>query len=342
MKELIKELSNAFGPSGLEDRVADIIVNKLRDICDTVEITPMHAVVGVIKGNGGRKRMISCGMDETTFIINEIDGEGFIKMKSVSNYDGRAISGRTVTVGNETTLIDGIMSGKVLHLSSGDDTAKPSLDKMFVDIGKNSADELKGIIEVGDFVTFKGEFSEFGKNKIVGKAFDSRVACAIAIKVAENYKKSGKTPDGDLIFAFNAREKAGKTTAVSVCNRYNPDSAMIISSYSASAVKDEKNLDCYLGEGPVLVSHDDNALYFGAPQYKNAISYAKENDVKIQIPSQYGIHNPSAKLELSGSGVNVINLSLPCLNIRSQHEIMSKKDIESALLLAECYINEKI
>ena len=102
MTELIKELSTTFGPSGLEDRVADMIIEKLKGICDTVELTPMGAVVGVIKGNGGKKKMISCAMDEATFVISEIDGEGFIRMKSVTNYDGRALSGRAVTVGNET------------------------------------------------------------------------------------------------------------------------------------------------------------------------------------------------------------------------------------------------
>ena len=41
------------------------------------------------------------------------------------------------------------------------------------------------------------------------------------------------------------------------------------------------------------------------------------------------------------SGVNVINLSLPCLNIRSQREIMSKKDIDSPLLLADFFFPVK-
>lgn len=343
MIELIKELSDAFGPCGLEDRVAEIIYNKLLPYCDVIERSAVGSVTAVIKGQkSDAPILLSCGMDETTFMVNDIDGEGFIKLKSLTNHDPRGLCGRYVTVGNEERVIKGVMSSKVLHLASGNERSKPSLDKMFVDIGKNTGDLTKELIEKGDFVTYAPSFSEFGKDKIKGKALDSRVCCAILINAAMKIKSSVDLPQQDVIFAFNAKEKAGKSTLYSVINKYQPNTAIILSGYSVTEFSEKGSDSCKLGEGVVLPTHDYSALYFGSPMYTALIEYANKNNIKIQIPSSISISSSSANAERVGKGVSLINVALPCLNIRTCNEIMSKEDISELDTVVNMYIYNHI
>lgn len=343
MIELIKELSTAFGPCGLEDRVAEIIYNKMSSYCDKIEYSPMGSVIATIYGkNEGSPVMLSTAMDEATFMINDIDGDGFIKLKSITNHDPRALCGKYVTVGNEENTTVGVMSSKVLHLAAGNDRSRPSLDKMFIDIGKNTGDEVKKTFDKGDFVTFAPNFSLFGKNKIKGKALDSRVNCAILIETARAIKESGNKPENTVIFTFNVKEKAGKSSVSYAVKKYAPNTMMLLSCYSVSAYTDKNNEKCKIGNGVIVPTHDHSALYFGSPLYKKTFNAAKENNIKIQVPDAIVTNNSAAKSETTGEGVSLISLALPCLNIRSNNEIISINDVNDMLSIVNMYINNAI
>ncbi len=343
MIELIKELSDTFGPCGLEDRVAEKIYNKMLPFCDKVEYSPIGSVIATIYGEDDSSPvMLSCAMDETTFMIGDIDGDGFLKLKSITNHDPRALCGRYVTVGNENNTLNGVMSSKVLHLTSGNDRSRPALDKMFIDIGKNNADAVKETFDKGDFVTFAPNFSLFGKDKLKGKALDSRVNCAILIEAARKLKESGKKPAKTVIFSFNVKEKAGKSSAFSAVNKYKPNTMILLSCYSVTAVSEKGKEKCKIGDGVILPTHDHSALYFGSPLYKKTVEAAKKNDIKIQIPDSVSISNSAANSERTGSGVSLITMALPCLNIRSNNEIVSKSDIVNMQSIVNMYINGDI
>lgn len=343
MIELIKELSDTFGPCGLEDRVAEKIYNKMLPFCDKVEYSPIGSIIATIYGvSDGAPLMLSCSMDETTFMIGDIDGDGFIKLKSITNHDPRALCGRYVTVGNENNTVNGVMSSKVLHLASGNDRSRPSLDKMFIDIGKNTGDAVKESFDKGDFVTFAPNFSLFGKDKLKGKALDGRVNCAILIEAARKIKESGNKPNKTIVFSFNVKEKAGKSSAFSSVNKYKPDTMLLLTCYSVTAACEKDNEKCKLGDGVILPTHDHSALYFGSTLYKSTIEASKKNNLKIQIPDSVSISNSAANSERTGKGVSLIELALPCLNIRSNNEIISKSDIDGMLSIVNMYINGNI
>ena len=64
----------------------------------------------------------------------------------------------------------------------------------------------------------------------------------------------------------------------------------------------------------------------------------EEKGIKIQLPSYMGITSSASKAETVASGASVVTLSLPCLNIRTGNEIVSKEDISSLEKLLKEYI----
>ncbi|MCB0165644.1 MAG: M42 family peptidase, partial [Anaerolineae bacterium] len=65
MKDLIKALTEAYGPPGYEQAVRDIIREQISNVADSVEVDPLGNLHAVKKGTGeGLKIMLAAHMDE--------------------------------------------------------------------------------------------------------------------------------------------------------------------------------------------------------------------------------------------------------------------------------------
>ncbi|MCL2212484.1 MAG: M42 family peptidase, partial [Oscillospiraceae bacterium] len=183
---LIEKLSAAFGPSGCEDLVADIITEELSGTKADVRRDPLGSVIAHIKGKSAEKRiLLSCGMDECSFMVNSVDDSGFIKFEPLTKTDPRALPGRRVMVGDASVQVVGVVCSKPIHLQKGDDRkTAPDPDKHAIDIGCTDKESAEKIATVGSYVVNHGEFAHLGSDCIMGKALDSRVACAILIEEA--------------------------------------------------------------------------------------------------------------------------------------------------------------
>ena len=125
--ELIKELSLAFGPSGYEKPVADLIESKIKDICDGYTRDTMGNLIAVLHCGDGSERkrvMLSAHMDEVGLMINEIDADGYLKFETVGGIDCRVLCGRNVTVGDESKKIKGVIASKAIHHQSAEERKK--------------------------------------------------------------------------------------------------------------------------------------------------------------------------------------------------------------------------
>ena len=65
--DFLKSLSEAFGPSGCEDEIRELIIDKIRPFVTKMQVDGVGNLIAV-KGNGG-KCVISAHMDEVGFMI---------------------------------------------------------------------------------------------------------------------------------------------------------------------------------------------------------------------------------------------------------------------------------
>lgn len=335
---LIKKLSSAFGPTGLEEEVTSIIFEEIKDSCDKSGYSPLGGVYAVIKGTDSEKnpaKLVCAGVDEVSFMVGDIDDSGNIRPKKLTKFNAGGICSKKVIVGNENTKLNGVMSAKVLHLASGADRENPAIEKCFIDLGFTKKDELEGKIEKGDFITFNEECVPFGKNKITGKSLNNRCGVAIMIEKIKKLYENNR-PAGDLVFFFAVKEKVGMSDLFWAVRKFSPKTTLVLS--ALPAINTEKESNCKLDGGIVLPTHDGFSLYFGNDTYKAVI----KSDIKHQIPKNVDEGQPSAKGQTAGVGTEMINFSLPCRNMFTPGEIVSLADIEEMKKAVGYFLEGKI
>ena len=151
--DLIRELSLAFGPSGCEDAVRDLIIEQIKGDCDSYTVDKAGNLIAVIHGRGldynaaaPRRLMLSAHMDEVGFMITEITKEGYLKFGTVGGLDPRVLCGRHVLVGEGKRRLHGVIASKAIHLQSAEERTKATpVSKMYIDVGAKDADEAKSM-----------------------------------------------------------------------------------------------------------------------------------------------------------------------------------------------------
>ncbi|MFO7683470.1 MAG: M42 family peptidase, partial [Chloroflexota bacterium] len=73
MNELIKKLVEAFGPSGFEDGLRDLIRPEIEKYADEISTDNLGNLIALKKGDGsGLKVMIAAHMDEIGVMVSHI------------------------------------------------------------------------------------------------------------------------------------------------------------------------------------------------------------------------------------------------------------------------------
>ena len=151
MKELLKELSLAFGPSGCEDPVKEIIEKYVKENMPKNASTyeDGHGGFFVHVENTGKPKLMMCAhMDEVGFMVTHIEDSGLLRFGCVGGIDPIVLAAKRVVSENGHR---GSIIAKPVHLLSKEErNKKPSVDDMLIDIGATSREDAEKITFVGD------------------------------------------------------------------------------------------------------------------------------------------------------------------------------------------------
>lgn len=334
---LIRELSLAFGPSGCEDAVRDIIIEQIKGDCDAYTVDKAGNLIAVIRGRGldynrenPRRIMLSAHMDEVGFMIRDITEEGYLKFGLVGGMDPRVLCGRHVIVGDKQKL-HGVIASKAIHLQSAEERTKATpVKSMYIDIGAKDREEAKKYVSVGDYATFDSDFVTFGKDGCMmkGKALDDRVGCALLIEIMRNLHREPCNLPFDVCFAFTCCEEVGISGANVAAFGIKPDTAIIL---EATAVNDlpgaGRNAVSKQGEGGTLTLADRGTIYdMGFIDF--ARQTAEQKGLKCQIKQTVTGGTDAAHIQRALTGVRVLGLSLPTRYIHSASNVARFEDFE--------------
>ena len=112
---LLKRLCDAFGVSGAEGEIRDIIIPEIKEYCDDLTVDTMGNIIAFKKGESSDKKvMLSAHMDEVGFIVSGITDKGYLEFKKVGGIDTRVIISKNVIVGKNK--IPGVIGMKAIHL----------------------------------------------------------------------------------------------------------------------------------------------------------------------------------------------------------------------------------
>ena len=339
--ELLRKLSLAFGPTGCEGNVGDIICEIAEKYCDLYATDKMGNFAFKLSPNvhtaHTKKIMISAHMDEVGMMISEIDPDGYLKFETLGGIDKRVLCGRNVTVGDENKKISGVIASKAIHHQSAEERKKATkTEDMYIDIGAKDKEDAERLVDIGDFATFDSEFILFGKDGrlIKSKALDDRMGCAVMLEVMRIIAESGIELENELYFCFTVREEVGLSGALTVAEVIKPDYAMVL---ECTAVADIEGVSpalkvAELGDGGVISVMDRSTIY-NEKLVSYALDTARLGGIKAQVKRYVSGGNDAGHIHKSGEGVKTLAISIPTRYLHSPACVASLDDLDSVIEL---------
>ena len=325
MKELLKELCLTDGISGDESAVRDLIISKIKDVCQ-YSIDNLGNLICFKKGSKSpeKKLMICAHMDEVGFMVTYIRSDGTLSFGNVGGIDPSVAIGRPVRVGKDR--ISGVIGSTAVHNLSKEQREKaPKTDSLYIDIGAKDKADAEKYVSLGDCVYFDSEFTELGQHRVKAKAIDDRAGCAIMIKLLH------EKLDYDTYFVFNVQEEIGLRGSTVSSFSVAPDYAIVLEATTAAdidGVSGEKRV-CELGSGPV-VSFMDRSTIYDKELYQLAFAIAT-----CQTKTMIAGGNDAGAIHVSGKGVRTIAISVPCRYLHSPSSVIELSDLTSSYKLVK-------
>ncbi|MEN8908118.1 MAG: M42 family metallopeptidase [Clostridiales bacterium] len=320
---ILEELSNLSGISGDEKDIRDYIMEKIKNYVDNIRIDSIGNLIALKKGkNSDLKLMLAAHMDEVGFIVKSINDDGTIKFATIGGFDNRILPGKKIFIGKEKK--PGVIGILPIHLQSSARKKRVfSLNELYIDIGSDSKERTEKIIDIGDYISFKGNFKRLGQNYYMSKALDDRVGCSILIDII----LQTELLDFDLVICFTVQEEVGTRGAEVIAYSEEPDAAIVVEGTTASDVPDVKDsmTSTKLAAGPVLTIMD-RASYSNKNLVRFINQIAESKNIKIQYKNTVTGGNDAGKIQRSRNGVKTAVISVPVRYIHSPTSVIYEKD----------------
>ena len=338
--ELLNQLTTAFGPSGFEDDVRELVKKNLSDLCN-FSYDKMGSVICNYKKTSklnAPKVLIAGHMDEIGFLVQNITSDGFIKLQNLGGWWEHALLAQKLIIRGKKGDVTGVIGAKPKHhLSDVERNKVLALKEMFIDIGAKNKKEVVEFfgINLGDPIIPKTQFEQMKhKNLIMNKAFDYRVGVSLMIESMKLLSKE-KLPC-QLIGAGTVQEEVGIRGAETTARLVMPDVAIILEGPPADDTPafSKDDAQCVMGMGPQIRFYDPSAI-MNKKLCELVVDTAnnKNRKIKHQIAIRTSGGTDAKAIHLSKIGVPSIVFGVPVRYAHGHVGIIDMDDYQSCLNL---------
>ncbi|MGA2973862.1 MAG: M42 family metallopeptidase [Spirochaetia bacterium] len=333
---LVRELTEARGPSGYEAEVRDVIRKRFEEHAHEVRVDALGNCIALRRGSGnapaGGARpslMLAGHMDEIALMVAQRE-KGFLRIAQIGGFDPRVLFGQEVVVHGRRELA-GLVVSVPPHFTDAAERDKPvPLEKLFVDVGL-PAQEVETLVRVGDIVTLRARWTSLAGGYAACKSMDDRLAvAAIALCLEELSRRSH---EWDVYAVATVQEEVGLRGAVTGAYGIAPTAAIAIDvTFGAqpglSAAKTVK-----MDGGPGIALGPN----FHPRLFERLVDAAKAIELSYQVDPIPGASGTDAwGIQMSRSGVPCGLVSIPLRSMHTPVETVCLRDVERAgRLLAE-------
>jgi len=328
MLELIKKLTEAWGPSGYEHKVRAIIQEEVKDLCDEMHVDGLGNLICRV-GSGGKKVMISAHMDEIGVMATYLEPK--------SNYLRFAnIGGLIYTTlhGNRVVFEDGTIGVIAAYDSFGKGrTSAPGLDNFYIDV--QDADGASKIAP-GSPAGFWREMQE-RDGRVVAKSLDDRIGCVVAI---EAMRKLNKQSPNECYFVFSVQEEVGLRGARVAAQSVDPDVGIALDVTATGDEIQNRRMEVKLGGGAAIKVQDSSLIV--PPQIRDwMIDRAEADSIPYQIEVLTGGGTDAGAIQFANAGVPSGCISIPTRFLHTTSETVDVSDVQACVdLLAGLLAND--
>ncbi|MCX6093620.1 MAG: M42 family metallopeptidase [Candidatus Bipolaricaulota bacterium] len=338
--ELLRELSDAFGVSGFEDEVREVLRARVAPFVDDVSVDTLGNLIAVRHGKDKRVMMLDAHMDEVGFLVKWVDDKGYVRFAPIGGWDERIVPGhRVVLVTRNGEKRFGVIGCAPPHILSEEERHKPiPMEKMFVDFGATSRQEATDLgIQIGDPFTIHYPFGPLCEGYVTGKALDDRAGCAVLVEAAR--RLADRKPSLTLAFAFVFGEEVGLRGAKTAAFHLDPSIALAVEGTIGADMPGvpEESQPTRLGRGPAISVADRSIIV--SPKVVRALERVADAE---SIPYQYKLPTyggtDAGSIHLSRGGVLTGIVSVPCRFIHSPVSTLRLNDFENTIRLVTSFV----
>ncbi len=322
MKEVLRKLSETYGPSGHEYRIREIIKEEISGFVDEIREDTMGNLIAVKRASRGKaeaKVMVAAHMDEIGLIVTHIDDNGFIRFSNIGGVSP------FISIGQRVIFSNGAI-GTVYH-EPIEDISKLKLENMYIDIGAQDKESAMKIVKIGDAAGFHRPLEWVGERGI-GKSMDNRAGCAVAV---ETIKKVGRTPN-DVYFVFTSQEEVGLRGARTAAYGIAPDVGIAVDVTSTGDTPEAKTMAVKLGGGTAIKVRDASVICNPLVR-ERLIEIAEANGIPYQLEILERGGTDAGSIHLTREGIPSGVISVPCRYIHSPSEMIDYYDMVNSIEL---------
>lgn len=331
MKQLLKTLTETFGPSGHEDEVRKVILKEVKPLADEVRVDALGNLIvrkkPAANSKNPRRIMLAAHMDEIGVIASHIDKKGFVRFTNVGGTFGKYTLGARVRFMNGVTGVVGYDRLEQV------DNALP-INKMYIDVGATKKENCP--VKVGDFAAFDRSYLEMG-NRLIAKSMDDRSGVAVLIEALRSIKS---TPN-DLYFVFTTQEEVGLRGAGAAAYGVDPEIGIAVDVTATGDTPASMKMAMELGKGPCVKFRDPGML-----SDPRVVDWMIQTAEKAKIPYQREVllvgTTDGKEIQISRAGVMTGALSIPCRYVHSASEMVDYNDLKNSVKLLTAMLSKAV
>jgi endoglucanase len=325
--DLQQKLAAAFGPSGQENAVLDVIAGIAKPFADEITTDRLGNLIAFKKGKGKAKVMFSAHMDSIGLIVTHIDEGGFLWFSNIGGLALWRLYGSAVRFQNGTRGIV-FINGKA-------DPKEAKLSDLYIDIGARDEKSAREKVSVGDAAVFDQPAFLMGDGCLASPYLDNRIACAVLLSVMKDIPKT----ENDLYFVFSSQEELGLRGARVAAYGIDPDYGIAVDVTTSGDIPEYKpKMECKLHGGAAVKIMDASVIC-----HPKMVAWLEETAKKEGIPVQREVliagGTDAGAIHVTRSGVYTGAVSIPTRYIHNPIEMCALDDAEACVKLVRAACN---
>lgn len=321
-KNRIKDIVKAYGPSGREDQVTEVIRSYVEPLVDEVYTDTLGNLIAHKKGTSGKKLMFVAHMDQIGLIVTDIDEKGFLRVANIGGVSPAMYAARVVRFENG---VRGVTHFET-ETSGFMNPTKATMGSLFVDIGAETREEAMAQVSLGDMAVVEADFLELG-NRLSCAAMDNRICCAAVVEALQEMKS-----DHDIYAVFSVQEEVGVRGAGAAAYAIQPDLCINLDVTLYGDTPKCIPMAMKLGEGAAIKVMDASVIV-PPVVYTWLEEVARKHDIKYQRDVMRMGGTDTSAVQKTRSGVLVGGISIPLRYMHSPVETGDLRDFAATAAL---------
>lgn len=326
---LLKELTQLHGVSGYETEVRRFLEERLRGHVDELAADALGNLIAFQRGTGERKQrvMFAAHMDEVGFQVIKVQKDGQLMIKNLG------YSPLHVAYGARIRFRNGVVGVVMARVKP--DKLTTSFQDLTVDIGANTEEDAKKVVDVGDVACYVGEYAELQGSTVVAKAIDDRMGCAMMLEAILRNPK----PHHDCHWVFSVQEEVGTRGAKVAAARIRPDIGISVDVTPHHDRPGDLEGSNTQGAG-VAIKISDTSVICDEAIVKRMLDLCARDGIKCQKDVIYVGGNDASAINLSGEGVRVGEVSVVTRYTHGDSCLVDLDDVEAGVKLICAFVAE--